>query len=748
MQYLTGRDITVAALISPLVRKHIALGFLFLFYGTSTADAQETVQCYAPLPSLNLESSDNGDNEFGLRPSPGIDSLIPPDQSSIYTDEHAIVADEISYDRQNDTIQATGDVQIISQDYQIDAESARSINGKDTLEVQQAEFGFFIEDEINPSIRYKRARGSADFVRIEDKVLYMESSEFTHCPDGNNDVILSASKLTLDSESRQGVARNTSIRFKGTTILMLPYLRFPIGSDRLSGFLFPTFSSSSKLGHGFEVPYYFNLAPNRDATLTPKYYSKRGPQLQGEYRYLGAYSDVQFIGEYMPRDDRYVNRDSRYGAELSGNLHDGGSFYANFDVNWVSDITFLEDYSGDFSNRNRDYLLQKASLSYADYGLVVSSGVEKFITSDKTVEKYREPHNREPWFSIDYATPITTNSTFTTAMVWDSFRHDVKPDADRFRGESAISMHLANAFSEVDLEVGGEYLRYSLTEPDEDQSRKMSVDSAYASLDGRLYFDGNITTSSGHLWTLVPRIKLLATDRVEQDNLPDFDTTLIKMDSYSRLFQDSPYIGGDRLRDTDQVSVGVSAHFSNPANSAINGSVGFGRVYYPDGFTSSHELPTSEKPPDSEKSSGEPQQSKQQQSIKKSDLFVETRLNNSSTNFQYSALFSSETNKISSSTMRLSHAISDDAELTSLYRHQRVGTSHWGNALSIKFDSNWAVSLQVIRSLDPNELEQATIAFDYASCCSKIGLMMKRERELDGSYDDSFNLIFDLTPRR
>ncbi len=755
-QRLTGINIAVATEICRSAQNYALIGFglLLFLYGTTTADAQETAQCYAPLPSLNLESVNDNGNEFGLRTSPAIEALIAPGQSSVYTDEHAIVADEISFSQKNGTIKAKGDVQIIGQNYQIDADYANVNRDEDRLEISQSEFGIFVADKNDPSIRYKRARGSAQMVKIEDGVLYFESSEFTHCPDGNDDVMLSASELVLDSNSRQGVARNTTVRFKGTPILPLPYLRFPIGADRLSGFLFPTLSSSDKLGYGVEVPYYFNLAPNRDATLTPKYYSKRGFQLESEYRYLGAYSDMRFIGEYMPRDNRYVNRDRRYGAEFVGNLHDGGSLYANFDVSWVSDKTFIDDYSGVFSDQDRKYQVQNASLSYADYGLAVSTGISKFITSSPTVKEDKEPYNREPWFSIDYTTPLTANSAFTTGWVWDKFKHEKheeNPAARRFRGDSAFSVHLANAYSKVDFKVGGEYLRYKLTKPENNQSDRMTVNSKYASLDGRLYFDNSTATSSGKLWTLVPRIKLLATDSDKQENLPDFDTTLSKMESYDRLFQDSPYIGGDRLADTDQVSVGLSAHYSDLTNSESTGSIGFGRVYYPDGFVSSLEEPEVEKPKmngaDSEDEMNATPPANQTE-IKKSDLFFETKLENSSTNFQYSALFSSETNKISASSMRLSHAFMDDAEFTSLFRHQRDGKSLWGNAISVNFDSNWTANLKVIRSLDPNELEQASIAFDYASCCSRLGLEIKREQEVDGSYDNSFYLIFDLTPRR
>ena len=725
------------------VRMQVALtlSMVLAAFTGSNVYAQEAEQCYAPMPALQLESIEQGANEFGLQGASSLESYFAPGKTILRTRDFAIGADEMLYQpQQGGLIEASGGVRIVGDAYQIDGDFVKVIEDEEYFEINEAEFGLYQVDESNPSTRYKRARGSAAGVRIQGKMMVLESSEFTHCPEGNDDIYIAASEISLNSETRQGIARNTKVRFKGHTIFALPYLRFPIGSERLTGFLFPTLSVSNKLGTGLTVPYYIDLAPNRDATLTPKYYSKRGFQLETQYRQLGVYSDLSFVGEYMPRDNRYyvadkndkkkqvLNRDHRYGAEFTGNLHDGGSFYANFDLSWVSDKSYLDDYSGEFSDQDRDYLRQNLSLSYAEHGLVVATGVNKFIASDALIEDDIELFNREPWFSIDFVAPLSTNSAFSTTLAWDKFKNHMKPGARRFRGESALSMNLANAFSEVDLEIGGEYLRYKLTEPDKDQSEKMSVNSTYASLDGRLYFDRYSADGSGQLWTLVPRVKVLATNDVKQDNLPKYDTTMAKMDAYYRLFEDSPYIGGDRLRETDQVSVGMFAQFSDPGNSSMTGSVGVGRVFYPDGHTTSM-------------ASDEPEV------IKKSDLFFEATAQNTSTKFEYDALFSTETNKISSSSMRLNQALSDDADLTSIYRHQRQDKSQWGNALSIKLDSDWTTKMQVVRNLDPNELEQASLSFDYASCCSRIGLMVEREREADGTYDNSFSLIFDLTPR-
>jgi len=138
--------------------------------------------------------------------------------------------------------------------------------------------------------------------------------------------------------------------------------------------------------------------------------------------------------------------------------------------------------------------------------------------------------------------------------------------------------------------------------------------------------------------------------------------------------------------------------------------------------------------------------------IKKSDLFFETRVQNAATDFGYSALISEETNKITSSSLRLNQALTDDVEFTSIFRHQREKESQWGNALSVRFGNNWMSKLQVIRTKDraddPDSLIETSLSLDYESCCTRVGVMLSRDKELDGSYDNSISLIFDLLFRR
>ena len=452
-----------------------------MLFGMGDLQAQQSGQCYVPLPKLQIEKGE--DDEFGI-----VDEMISSGQSVFQFSEYVIGADQITFRDEQNVTEVTGNIVFISEDQQIYADSAVLEPDDEQSTIVDARFELFDEDKNDPSVRYQRGRGSAEGIKIENNTLHLESAEFTLCPEGYSDVEFVTSNLTVDSDSKQAVARNVVVRYRGTPILYTPYLRLPIGNERLSGFLFPKISSSTRQGTGITVPYYFNLAPNRDATLTPTYFTKRGLHLQGEYRYLGANSDVTVVGEYMPRDKGFTDREKRYGAEMVGKWHDGDSLYSSFDISWISDASFLDDYSGQFSNQNKDFLRQSLSFSYANHGLVVSTGVDKFVVSDMNVSESKEPYNRVPWIAVDYIRPLMTSSAFSTSVAWDKFKHDDRPGGRRLRADAKFNTLFGNESSELDLEVGGEYLKHRLLEPEENQSETMSVNSTYASLGRQVVF--------------------------------------------------------------------------------------------------------------------------------------------------------------------------------------------------------------------------------------------------------------------
>ncbi len=724
----------------------VIVGFsaVFLLLGLSDSKADAWLNCHSLPVAEQSNGIRNQEKGFGFQIQTGADGFNSRNQTIIEHAEFIIEADTIQQIQNGRVISAVGKVRVFSNEFQLQADAVTLNLDQDTLIATNPQFKLFGSVAGNGSVSYGSGRGVAELLTAQQQTVQMKSAELTYCPEGNDDLVISAEEITLDAETRQGIARNLTLQFKRRTILVLPYARFPVGSERLSGFLYPKLGVSGKRGTTIEVPYYFNLAPNQDATLIAAIYSKRGIQLQNEYRFLGVHSQLKLLSEYMPRDDRYQHREKRYGAELNGQWHDGEHLFASVDSSWVSDENYLDDYSGVFSQRNKDYLKRQVQFSYVDSGLNISTGVTQFLSSkpdtntNNNVDDQRVPYDRKPWFTIDYRKPIAAHFALATSLAVDHFRHVERPAARRLRAQSGLNARLSNEYSVFDLNVGVEYLKYNLTEPTVKQSNRMSVKSRFVSADVMFYFDRYGGTALNRRWTLTPRIKWLAVDHPEQNNLPNFDSTLTQLDSYHQVFADSPYVGGDRLRESNQISVGLSLNYDDIFDAARAGSVGIGRIFYPNGHSSS--LPDN----DSQNSAS----ATESQAVRdQSDLYLETRMTRNQTEFKYSALIAEETNKITSSTMRLTHALSARVQWTSLFRHRKNDSSQWGNVIRIKLNSNWLMNLQTIRAYDPDQLENTQLSFDYQSCCVRVALTLERERQSDSTYDNSIFLIFDLTPQ-
>ncbi|MBC7203858.1 MAG: LPS-assembly protein LptD, partial [Pusillimonas sp.] len=192
----------------------------------------------------------------------------------------------------------------------------------------------------------------------------MTDMKYAACPCPDPAWYISAPRVDFDFDENEGVARNGVLFFKGVPILASPYLSFPLRKERKSGFLIPSYGGSSNSGYEFALPYYFNLAPNYDLTLTPRYMSKRGLQLGAEYRYLGRSYNGTLAGTYLPNDKQ--TQEKRWMYSWRHDHRFGHGFYASADVNGVSDDNYFRDFSTIGVNQaSIDYLPRVLTVGWA-----------------------------------------------------------------------------------------------------------------------------------------------------------------------------------------------------------------------------------------------------------------------------------------------------------------------------------------------------------------------------------------------
>jgi len=166
--------------------------------------------------------------------------------------------------------------------------------------------GGAVFDHAEFELADRNARGSADRIRATTEgTLSLDKVRYTTCPLGNEDWILTASDIDISQKAGLGIGRGVRLDFKGVPLLYTPFISFPVGNERKSGFLFPTIGTSSRSGYSMSVPWYWNIAENYDATLTPTYFSKRGLKLDTEFRYLNTAGEGQLDVQYLPDDNEF-----------------------------------------------------------------------------------------------------------------------------------------------------------------------------------------------------------------------------------------------------------------------------------------------------------------------------------------------------------------------------------------------------------------------------------------------------------
>ena len=131
------------------------------------------------------------------------------------------------------------------------------------------------------------ARGVAESLEFRGKDHYrFKNTTYTTCEPGRNDWVVEATQLDLDYETSEGTARGARLKFFDTTVLASPIAVFPLDKNRKSGFLSPYYGHNTRRGPEFGLPYYWNIAPERDLTITPIYMTKRGLEIKNEMRYF------------------------------------------------------------------------------------------------------------------------------------------------------------------------------------------------------------------------------------------------------------------------------------------------------------------------------------------------------------------------------------------------------------------------------------------------------------------------------
>jgi LPS-assembly protein len=448
--------------------------------------------------------------------------------------------------------------------------------------------------------REARARGGADVAEIIDREHYrLKNGTFTTCEAGRDDWVLQASEIELDFDKQEGSAKHPRLRFYDVPILAFPYASFPLENRRRSGLLAPYYAQTSQRGFEMGVPYYWNIAPEADLTVTPVFMTKRGVQLKNWGRYLQPSYSGELKLEYLP-DDKELGK-SRSGVSWQHAQTFAPGFTGNLDYNRVSDDRYFTDLASSVRVVTIGNLLQEAYVTYSGavgrYPYSAQARVQKFQTLQDPLAPIDPPYHRVPQLTF-YSTQSNVagliDSTLPAELV--RFTHDVKVEGTRVSINPVAAMPLLAPSWFVTPKVGLRAASYGLdhTDPGAEMSPHATI--PWASLDSGLVFERSARFFGETLTqTLEPRMFYVYAPYRNQDAFPIFDTALADF-NYTQLFSENRFTGGDRFGDANQLTLAMSSRFlTSNGQEGLRATIGQ-RYYFADervGLTPTSALRTS-----------------------------------------------------------------------------------------------------------------------------------------------------------
>ena len=405
------------------------------------------------------------------------------------------------------------------------------------------------------------SRGKAGEVVITGKdIVTANDADYTTCNPGSNAWKLHAKELELDFSEDVGTARNMWLEVGDVPIFYTPYATFPLSDKRKSGLLVPKVRISSSTGFDLTIPYYFNIAPNQDATLAGRPMSKRGLQLQGEYRYLTGRGGGVLAGEYLPDDSEF---DGDRGAV---HYNHGGAFArrwrANVNYNWVSDPDYFTDLGTNLAIASQSFLEQRGDVTYSGDGWWALARAQAFQTLDATILPEDRPYRRLPQFLVS-ATERRRNQKFNPGGHGEfvNFDRDNGVIGQRVDLMPTLSYQWRKAAWFIVPKAGVRFTNYDLENTAPGQSDNLTRTVPTASLDAGMFFERDWSFGKrGFLQTLEPRLFYLYVPFKSQGDLPIFDTGTFDF-NFSQLFAENRFTGADRVGDANQLGIALTSRW-------------------------------------------------------------------------------------------------------------------------------------------------------------------------------------------
>ncbi|HHW4412462.1 TPA: LPS assembly protein LptD [Citrobacter gillenii] len=609
----------------------------------------------------------------------------------------------------------------------------------------------------------RQGRGKADLMkqRGENRYTILENGSFTSCLPGSKTWSVVGSEVIHDREEQVAEIWNARFKLGPVPVFYSPYMQLPVGDKRRSGFLIPNAKYSSNNYFEFYLPYYWNIAPNMDATITPHYMHRRGGVMwENEFRYLSqagtGLMEFDYLNSDKVYDDEHPKDDNSrrwlFYWQHAGVMDQVWRF--NVDYTKVSDTSYFNDFDNKYGSSTDGYATQKFSVGYAVQNFDATISTKQFQVFDAANSN---SYSAQPQLDVNYYQNDV--GPFDTRIYGQAVHfvntNDNMPEATRVHLEPTINLPLSNNWGSINTEAKLLATHYQQTNVDWYNNNPANVNKLDESadrvmpqfkIDGKMVFERDMQMlAPGYTQTLEPRAQYLYVPYRDQSHIYNYDSSLLQAD-YSGLFRDRTYGGLDRIASANQVTTGVTSRvYDDAAVERFNISVG--QIYY---FTESRTGDDNIKWENDDQTgslvwAGDTYWRISDRWGLRSGIQYDTRLDSVATSSS-SIEYRRDENRMLQLNYRYASSEYIQATLPSYYStadQYKNGISQVGAVASLPIADRWSIVGAYYFDTNVNKAADSMLGVQYNSCCYAI--RFGYERKLNGWDDTQKHAIYDNT---
>ncbi len=473
-----------------------------------------------------------------------------------------ILAENASYNSLSGLVSIDGEFSYSTPDFMLESQNANIYINNNTFKSGKSNYQLSLDGRI--------AQGRAKSLqRRADGRIKLNNATYSACPPNEEAWEIRSTKIRLDPTEGIGRATHITLRFHDVPILYAPLFSFPINNKRKSGFLAPNFRQADNTGVEILIPWYWNIAPNLDATITPRYMSRWGTQIQGEFRYLNAIGNWQLDTEYLEHNIENDSNTNDHSNRRFTRFHHKGKLRKGWtsliDASSVTDKDYFKDFGDSLNIASITHLNRRAELRYQGNVNSMLFRIQRYQTVDKDIVAEKRPYLRLP--------QITWNANYPKTHL--GLKTDIRTEAVHFDREDSVTGTRIDLHPKLSLPFSSDswffkptaawrYTYYQLNNlidagDTNINNSKISRNLPYFSIDGGLFFDRS-RSRDGSVQTLEPRIYYLNVPYKDQSDIPIFDSSQLDF-NFSQLFRENRFAGKDRVADANQLSTAITTRF-------------------------------------------------------------------------------------------------------------------------------------------------------------------------------------------